>query len=551
MKTNNPNTPELNNIIKQILDEMLGLKLSKPTNLKPEELDYIKRKILREKKFPTMPSNSNILNFINKHRNKKGYKRYQQLKKYFIKKPMRTGSGVTPVAVMIKPEGSCKHNCVYCPFTGKAAKSYTGEEPAALRARANNFDPYKQVKARLKQYEETGHDTTKIELIVMGGTFLEMNSAYKSYFIKSLFDALNGMKSENISDAIKTNEKTKHRCVGLTIETRPDVCSRDLINEMLSFGTTRVELGVQNPNDEIYKKIKRGHNVNDVVEATQNLRDAGIKVLYHIMLGLPGSNPKKDIQMIKNIFSDKRFKPDMIKIYPTLLIKNTELYSWYLKGVYKPYTSEMAADVIAESYKYIPKYVRVMRIQRDIPANLIEDGVKKSNLRQLVWKKMDEKKIIPKEIRWREIGNVRKRNKLLNNAQLNKLLNPDSMKIDLLKYETLGGMEYFISYENEEADALAGFIRLRIPEDSWKCKQIHLDNCGFIRELHVYGEETPLGLEGEAQHRGIGSKLLRKAEEIAKENGVKHLLIQSGIGVREYYRKRGYKLLESYMHKEL
>ena len=506
-----------------------------------KDIDSIKRNVLRHSKCKRTPSNSDILKYIQTSHIAK----YVQIRKYFVKKPMRTGSGVTPVAVMIKPEGSCKHNCIYCPYTGKAAKSYTGEEPAALRARANNFDPYLQVVSRLRQYSETGHDTTKIELIVMGGTFLEMNEKYKTHFVKSLFDALNGKISKSLSDAIGMNEHATHRCVGLTIETRPDVCSRKDINRMLDFGTTRVELGVQHPDDKIYSIVKRGHTVSDVVEATRNLRDAGLKVLYHIMLGLPGSDPNKDVNMVRDLFSDPRFKPDMIKIYPTLLMRNTELYEWYKQGRYIPYNSELAAETIAEAYRYIPKYVRVMRIQRDIPATLIENGVKKSNLRQIVDKKVTEKGIKQIGIREREIG---KRGGSLDSLGSEGVGN-NIPNVTVKKYDTLGGDEYFISFENE--DVLVGFVRLRIPEESWKCEEMNIHRCGFVRELHVYGNETPLGLVGESQHRGVGSKLLETAERIAGENGVKRVLIQSGVGVREYYRKRGYSLFGTYMLKEI
>jgi len=526
-----------NETIKKLLDELVQFLDRKKVHnrVTPKVLDVIKRNTARDLHLPNVPRNSDILRYIKNI----GQSKYGPLAKYFVKKPMRTGSGVVPLAVMVKPEGSCKHNCIYCSYTGKAAKSYTGEEPAALRARGANFDPYLQVKTRLRQYEETGHDTTKIELIVMGGTFLEMDDEYKNYFIKSLYDSLNNSVSGTLKKAIEKNENARHRTIGLTIETRPDACDKKLINKLLEWGCTRVELGVQHPDNKIYEKIKRGHKVKDVVDATQNLRDAGIKVLYHLMPGLPGSNPKKDIEMIERIFEDHKFKPDMIKIYPTLLMPNTELYKWYTKGEYTPYNSELAAGIIAEAYRYIPKYVRVMRIQRDIPANLIEDGVKKSNLRQLVEKELKEKHIKSVGIRDREIGKV--------DAKIKNQM--ESLSVKVLEYETAGGKEFFISYENK--DVIAGFTRLRIPKNSWKCNGMQIRDCAFLRELHVYGEEAPLGEKGEAQHRGIGSKLLNKAEEIAKEHNMKNLLIQSGIGVREYYRKRGYILKETYMCKKL
>ena len=439
------------------------------------------------------------------------------------KKPMRTMSGVTPVAIMIKPSGSCTHNCIYCPFTGKAAKSYTGNEPAAMRAIQFGFDAGRQVKGRIKQFNGMGHPTDKCEIIVMGGTFLEMPEEYRKDFIKKVYDGLNGTESANLEEAMLKNETAAHRAIGLTIETRPDVCGEKEIDEMLSYGATRVELGVQNPDDDIYKKINRGHGTEDVVRATEMLKDSAFKVLYHVMPGLPGSNPEKDIEMIKRIFSDERFRPDMLKIYPTLVMEGTELYRMMKEGGYEPYSSEEAADVISEFFRYIPKYVRVMRIQRDIPANLISSGVTKSNLRELVHKRIKEKGIKPVEIRIKEVR-----------AEFNS----GEFSVKRFDYDASNGKEIFLSYENE--DSIAGFIRLRLKDDN-----------AFIRELHVYGTEAGIGKDGTVQHKGIGKKLLEDAEEITRESGGERLAVISGVGAREYYFRQGYERYGNYVAKRV
>ncbi len=451
------------------------------------------------------------------------------------KKPMRTLSGVTPIAVMIRPNGSCNYQCIYCPFTGKAAKSYTGEEPAALRSRQNNYDPYLQAKSRIKQFEISGHPTDKCEVIVMGGTFLAMDDEYKTYFIKGIYDALNECESTSISDAKKINETAKHRVIGLTVETRPDVCIKH-IDEILEYGATRVELGVQHPDDEIYKKTKRGHLTNAVINATDHLKNAAFKVLYHIMPGLPGSNPEKDIAMLKRIFENTQFRPDMLKIYPTLVIQGTELYNIMQRGEFEPYTSEQAADVISEFYRYIPKYVRVMRIQRDIPATRIEKGVKKSNLRELVEEQIRKKKIKSNEIRMREVG--------LNKASNNRF------KMQRMNYDASGGKEIFLSFENKNKNLIAGFVRLRIPGES--CRKEIDEHTALIRELHVYGQEAEIKKKGKVQHKGLGSELLAEAEKIAKEEfDKKRMIVISGVGVREYYYHKNYKPCGPYVNKIL
>lgn len=495
-----------------------------------QDLERIKRIVAKKYKIANMIKNSEILNKIPKNRLTK------KLLKMLRKKPTRTLSGITSIAVMIRPDGSCARGCIYCPFTGKAAKSYTGEEPAALRARQFEFDPYLQARNRIIQLEEMGHPTQKCEIILMGGTFLEMQKRYKERFVKGIYDALNAKREKTLKAAIKRNEKSPHRAIGFTIETRPDVCNEKQIDEILNYGATRVELGVQHPDDRIYKKINRGHAVKDVKNSTKLLKDSCFKVLYHIMPGLPGSNKRKDIAMIKNVFQDDELKPDMLKIYPTLVIPGTKLADMVKKKQYRPYSSEKAAEVIAEFHKHIPRYVRVMRIQRDIPAGFIGQGVKKSNLRQLVEEQMNKKKIKSKEIRSREIGLSKQKTDI------------SEFKIKKLEYNASKGKELFLSFEDNTL--LAGFIRLRIPEKSHR-KEI-TEKTAMIRELHVYGSEVRIEHKGEVQHKGVGRALLQEAEKIAKERfDKKRMVIISGVGVREYYRKKGYKLLGPYMAKSL
>lgn len=459
----------------------------------------------------------------------------EKLRRLLQKRPSRTASGVTPVALMIRPEGSCKYSCIYCPFTGKAAKSYTGQEPAALRARQYKFDARAQVEGRLKHFLEIGHPTDKCEAILMGGTFLNMPPKYKNAFVKKMYDGFNGKPSKTLEAAKKLNERARHRVIGLTIETRPDVCGKKQIDEMLGYGATRVELGVQHPDDKIYKLIHRGHTVKDVENATSLLKDSAFKVCYHLMPGLPGSSPKKDIEMLKNVFSDRRFKPDMLKIYPTLVLENTPLFEMVKSGEYSPYSAEKAAEVISEFYRHIPNWVRVMRIQRDIPRNLISAGVEKSNLRELVDAEILRKGIISREIRAREIWGSEFPQK---EAEL--------MRED---YEASGGKEIFLSYEWK--NKMVGFIRLRIPCSPFR-KEIG-ENTALVRELHIYGSEAPIGSGSkEAQHRLFGSLLLKEAERIAKDEfGKEEMIIISGVGAREYYYRKGYSPKGPYVYKKI
>lgn len=460
-----------------------------------------------------------------------------------VRKPSKTLAGVTPIAVMVRPK-RCEHGtCLYCPKSD-VPQSYTSKSPPVLRGERVDYDAFKQVKARLKAFRLMNHPTSKIELIVMGGTFLEYPEKYQKEFIKKCYDAMNEEKAGSLEEAKKKNEKAKHRCVALCIETRPDRCGEKEIRQMLELGATRVEIGVQMPSDKLYEKTKRHHTVKDVVEATKRLKDSGFKVGYHIMPGLPGSNKEEDLKMFREIFNNEDYKPDQLKIYPCQVMKGSELAKWYREGKYEPYGKEDIEELLRKMLREIPEYCRVMRIMRQIPPSHLVAGTKRIDLRKEVEKKLrdDEEKI--DEIRFREIGfNLmeRKREDIGTDLKLKKT-----------GYESSGGKEIFLQFVNEE-NILFGLLRLRFPDKPFLEE---LKNAAIIRELHVYGKATEVGKEGEGiQHSGLGKKLMKKAEEIVEEEkenyGIDRIAVISGIGVREYYEKLGYELDTNYMIKKV
>ncbi len=360
----------------------------------------------------------------------------------FLKlKPVRTFSGVAVVAVMTSPE-DCPHGkCIYCPG-GKeygTAQSYTGHEPAALRAGSNDFDPFRQTKSRIQQLNTIGHSTDKIDLIIMGGTFTARDKEYQEWFVRRCFDAMNETESASLEEAHSLNEFAPSRCIGMTVETRPDWCKVEHIDEMLGLGATRVELGVQTTYDDLLEGVERGHKVGESIEATRLAKDAGLKVCYHMMPGLPGSDLQRDLASFKALFENQDFKPDMLKIYPCLVVEGTKLYEKWKKGEYKPYNTEENAELIAEIKRFIPEWVRIQRIQRDIPVKLISAGVDKSNLRQIVQGKLEEKGEKCSCIRCREVG--------IRSLRGEK---PDIETISLRRngYEASEGKEYFLSFED-------------------------------------------------------------------------------------------------------
>jgi elongator complex protein 3 len=460
-------------------------------------------------------------------------------KKNQIRKPSKTLAGVTPIAVMLKPQ-PCKHGaCLYCPSLN-VPQSYTPLSPAAIRARMLNYSAFEQVRARLKAFSLMNHPTDKIELIVMGGTFLHYTQKYQEEFIKQCYDALNQRKSGNLEQAKKLNEKSKNRAVALCIETRPDTCSEKNIKNILKLGATRVELGVQCLDNKIYRKINRGHTVKDVINATKKLRNSGFKIGYHIMPGLPGSDPRKDLKMFSELFGNPDFQPDQIKIYPCQVIKGSNLEFLWEKNKYKPYTKTQIQKILIKMMKIVPEYCRVMRIMREIPPSYLSAGTKRIDLRYDIESELKKSKTEIKEIRFREIGfNLRDKHK---NQKI-----PTKLKLKISRYKAGKGDEYFLQYVNKD-NILFGLLRLRIFKDT--------QNEAIIREVHVYGKALSIGKKAksdEIQHSGLGKSLVLKAEEIAKKQNAGKMRVISGVGAREYYKKLGYTLDSDkiYMQKKL
>lgn len=505
-------------------------------------------------------------------------KKIQQLilhpEKKIITKPSRTIAGVAPVAIMTRPE-KCPHGtCIFCPggpgsYFGNIPQSYTGNEPASMRAVRNNFDPYLQVFNRLEHYALLGQDFSKAEVIIMSGTFLAVDAAYREEFIAYIFKAFNDFSNlffkdgrlvfqrlkeffeldgefknptriqrvqqrilqckgtSSLREEQLKNENAASRVVALCIETKPDYCRQENIQEALRLGCTRMELGVQNLNDKSLHFANRGHSVADTIAATQQLKNAFLKVTYHVMPGLPCSSKEQDVEMFKEFFLNPAYQPDSLKIYPCMVMPGTGLYGLWKQGKFQPLTTAEATEIIVAAKQHIPEYCRVMRIQRDIPTKVTAAGVDKTNLRQYVAELLQKKNIRCRCIRCRE--------------PRGKQINWGAVRLKRIDYGASGGHEVFLTFEDAKQDLLLGFARLRV-----------VGNLAGIRELHVYGQATAFGKEGEVQHRGLGRRLMEEAERIAAEEfRCRKMVVISGIGVREYYRNMGYRDDGRYVSKSL
>lgn len=537
---------DLETVCKQLATEVLEGDLTRDT------VEQRKRELCSEHNVATVPKHSDVLNAV-------PVDKRSELRDVFQRKPTRTASGVSPVAIMTSPK-MCPHGkCLYCPggpaSEFSSAQAYTGHEPAAARGEQNAYDPYGQVTLRLEQLRSIGHPVDKIELILMGGTMTSRSHDYQTWFVKRALQAMNEYDLtqqpnpsqtesfaqpeegwEYLEDVIARNETGDIRCIGITFETKPDWCGIEQIDRMLNLGATKVEVGVQTTYERINREMHRGHGRHASVQANKRLRDSGFKVGFHMMPGQPGMSKEMCRQDFRQIFNNSEWKPDYLKIYPTLVVEGTRVFDMWHQDDFDPLTSDEAAELLADILPEIPRYTRLQRVQRDIPADYIDGGVQKSNLRQLVHQKLEERGETCTCIRCREVGH--------NDEE------PENLELDVLEYGSGDGTEYFISIEDFEKDLLVGFCRLRSPDDPHREE---LQNAAIVRELHVYGSEVALGGdEDEYQHQGFGTQLMKKAEEIAADDGYPKISVISGIGAREYYKQKlGYHQDGPYVSKYL
>jgi elongator complex protein 3 len=446
-----------------------------------------------------------------------------------LRKPTRSLSGVAIVAVMTAP-APCPHGrCTYCPggLDHRSPQSYTGEEPSALRAAQFGYDASRIVSERVRTLSALGHPTSKVEVIVQGGTFPARPWAHQERVYRGIFEGLNGAAAPDLPTAQLANERAEHRLVSLTVETRPDWCDGRVLPDLLRAGVTRVEIGVECLRDEVLSSVGRAHAAGDVERATREARDRGLKVGYHLMLGLPGMDPTRDLEDLRRLFQDPAFRPDMLKIYPTLVVPGTPLYETWRAGGYHPYDEATAAELLAEIKAGLPPWVRIMRIQRDIPARLIAAGVRKGNLRQMALARLASRGLSCPCLRCREVGRrARPR--------------PEEFELVAREYEAGGGRERFLSFEDPQSGAVAGYLRLRFPSASTPGGL----RAPVVRELKVLGEELAVGAPAEGspgvQHRGFGRRLMAEAARSAREAGEDRLYVMSAVGTRPYYRRLGF-----------
>jgi elongator complex protein 3 len=518
------------------LPEEIVYRLSREKIKTERELQKIQREVLRERG-GEFPKGVELISAYKRLLKSGLIEKEVSLERVLRRNKIRTLSGVAVVSILTK-EAPCPGECIYCPTESGMPKSYLDGEPAASRAKQCNFHPRKQVEMRLRSLELNGHPTDKIEVIIIGGTFSALSSAYKNWYVREVLKALNGDKSGSLEVLAQSNEKSEHRLVGLTVETRPDLINKEEVKRLRKLGVTRVELGVQSIYDSILRRVKRGHTRKEIEKSTYLLKEAGFKVGYHLMPGLPGADVEKDLEMFREVFDNSAFRPDQLKIYPCVVVKESELYEWWKEGRYEPYSDKELINLLVEVKSFIPSYVRISRLFRDIPATRIEAGCRMSNLRQVVLDEMKKRGLRCQCIRCREA----------RESPFKKLY------LKEYEYEASLGKEIFLSFEDKEGK-IYSLLRLRVPSFFINGEEPpfpELEGALLIRELHTYGELVPLRRDTKAvQHRGLGAELLKKAEEKARELKARKLAVISAFGVRPYYRRFGYVLEGSYMVKRV
>lgn len=506
-----------------------------------KELTKFKKEFAKQNDIDT-PSNIEILKTYEKLRAAGKLEEQTHFQKLFRKRKIRSLAGVSVITVLTKPF-YCPGKCVFCPTEIGMPKSYLSNEPGAMRAVLNDFDPIKQVTNRLRSLKNQGHPTEKVELIVLGGTFSAYKHPYQTAFVRQLYNALNGTNFRRMSDAQKFNETTEHRAIALSLETRPDHVTKQELRRFRELGCTKVQIGIQSLYDDVLTLNKRGETVEQGRNSIQLIKDAGFKIAVHMMPNLPGSDPERDFQMMKILFEDPAYKPDFLKLYPCSVVPFSELEHWWRRGEYVPYDDQTLTELIVRIKKIVPEFVRIERLVRDIPGESILAGSLITNLRQLIQEKRDkEGQWICRCIRCREIRG--------------KEVSPENIVQKTTSFPAAGGKEYFLTYEDASRDKILSLLRLRFPSYLYTQKRHfipELEGAAVIREVHTYGFQLALGAQsGESpQHLGLGKKLIREAEIITKKEGIKRLAVIASIGTREYYKKWGYEQEGTYMMKSL
>ncbi len=502
-----------------------------------EELERLKRAAARLFPLNRYLSNSEILAALPRD----GRKAFEEVLRVH---PRRSASGIVVVTAFSAPF-ACPHGtCTFCPGgpVEGTPQSYLRDSPGMKSALLSDFDACKQVRRCLEKYSRNGHDVSKVEAIIEGGTFIALPIEYQLAFVLGVFNGLNGSNSRSLADAHELNEVADSRCVGLTLESKPDWCDPEQIDLMLGYGVTRLEVGVQSLRDDVLARSNRGHTVEDSIDAFRVARDAGLKVTAHMMPSLPGADSQGDLEDMKRLFNDEAFKPDMMKVYPTLVVVGTSLARQFETGRYVPYDLETTVEVLSEMKRFVPRWHRIMRIQREIPAYEILGGVRSGNLRELVLRRVKEKGFDCQCIRCREVA--------LMDAE--KLSAEDDLILQREEYRASGGEEFFCSYEYRRSGKIAGFVRMRHPSPTAHRKE--MESACVIRELKVYGSVVPLGSRSSKawQHRGLGKSLVNQAERIATEEyRARRMLVTSAVGTRNYYRALGYERFGPYVAKDL
>jgi elongator complex protein 3 len=449
-------------------------------------------------------------------------------------KPVRTLSGVTTVTVLTKPY-PCPADCLFCPTDVRMPKSYLPDEPGARRGLEHGYDPYGQVSSRLSALQAVGHPVDKVELLILGGTWSAYRRDYQEWFVQRCFDALNGVDSTTLVEAQQINETALSRNVGLVIETRPDEIDPAELSWMRRLGVTKLQMGAQSLDDVILRLNRRGHSVAQTHQAAALLRAAGFKIVLHWMPNLLGATLESDRQDFARLWED--LCPDELKIYPTQLLENADLYAYWQRGEYQPYTTDELVGLVADIKPTIPTYCRVNRVIRDIPSNNVVAGNKCTSLRLDIQRELARRGTACRCIRCREVRQQR--------------VDLEALQLDDLVYAAGGAEEHFLSFVTPQ-DRLAGFLRLSLPGPrSPQTGLVDLEGAAIIREVHVFGQSLQMGAEqaGAAQHTGLGTRLLQQAEEIAHRQGYARLAVIAAVGTRRYYQERGYESGELYMIK--
>lgn len=441
---------------------------------------------------------------------------------YTVKATRKNNHGINMIVLYTKPI-PCGGQCLYC-FSESGMNSSMIHSETQTFAQKVNWSPAAQLKNGVEILNIKNITGEKFSLAIKGDSFTNYTYEYLENFFKEIYEFFNGKVSSSFDEARVEHKKARSKCVFISVSTRPDLVNETWCNELIKLGVSSVELGVQNLVDSVLSFNKRGHSCEQVIYATALLRKYGFEIGYHMMPGLPSSTSEIDFTNCAELLWRDQFYPDFIKLYPCVLLKDSalqpRLYETLNAGQWNPLNDDEYLEWLYSVLPYIPQNIYISRLQRIIPEDQIAYGPKKRIDRSLF--NGINKCIVQRAI------------------QHTGYIHTAFDQLDFMFENTICGNDIFIQVVLKDNTVLA-YLR-----------GTFADNWLLLRDVRVFGYPGNIRDRhnndiGYFQHHGIGKKLVKSAETIARDRRCIGVRLYPTPGIEEYFIKLGYMVYEEYM----